>query len=116
MVAWQAEEIKSDTALLKFVETLQKAHDAAVTVERERDASRKCPRHYTGNSKRSGCHHAAHRRDLAKKGCRFMTSFFSKVTKESGNATNQEIIGIVSDSDESEQEAQAAVSIFYLMQ
>ena len=42
-------KVYDDAALLDFVATLQKAHDGSAATEKEKEATRKRPRHYLGN-------------------------------------------------------------------
>jgi hypothetical protein len=51
-----AAEIQDDAALLLFIKTLQDAHDMVVAAEREKEASQKRKKLYTGDSLRTKQH------------------------------------------------------------
>ena len=70
-------EIASEGDLESFIRTLQEAQNAAQEEERQKNASKKRPRFYTGNSVRSQQRHAANRRQLEAEGkTTFITQFF----------------------------------------
>jgi hypothetical protein len=61
-------DIQEESALQKFAETLQRAHDSAAAAEREREKGKKRPKRYFGNSKRTRRRHNLEGRELEKKG------------------------------------------------
>jgi hypothetical protein len=70
-------EITSEGDLELFIRTLQEAQNAAQDEERQKNASKKRPRFYSGNSVRSRQRHAANRRQLEAEGkTTFITQFF----------------------------------------
>src|SRR5882724_3909409 len=75
-------KIKYDVALLTFTQTLQRAHDAAAAAQREREASKKCKQHYTGNSSQTKERWSAKRQGIWVPGKKvFISDFFPTNTK-----------------------------------
>lgn len=56
-------EIEHEAALLNFSAVLSKAQEIATLSVRSKEQGAKRPKHYTGNSKRSQCHHKHTQKD-----------------------------------------------------
>src|SRR5882724_2850121 len=88
-------EIPDEVVLLTFAETLQKAHNAAVAIQRQQEASHKRRKYYTGNSSCIKQRWAAkqHGIQVARKKV-FISDFFKKKKKtpEDANYIGYEVV------------------------